>query len=727
MKLTSEQWKKGIANSHYTGVANLRNVRIDDEGVLRVMNRPQNLISTTSSITDIQKDYFETNFNWYAVIGEDVSNNSGGIYSSKTDTYRYSGNGTKYSGGVVYRNVFIPFPAIPNTDAGYMEDTDQNGSFDVLSDSFEVLVTKGQVQTRLDKQLTRKAGKSSAILTSSVHVLENLNQDGFKVFDGETEIASVTVANPRAIVRVEDTKFVVVFSDRLELYNTSGTLLHTLAFDFTRGDSIQHLEGAEYTGGRIATLTHTRDIDNSLDFLELRTFQISSDIISTDKNKTVLIDTDLIDEPHIAVMGEDIVVLYNEFSPVLQVYESTNLNISSVFTSMVTLADYGPIAGYGDSFIMFGNRTTQFNWNDVAKEITIGDTDIIAPKDIDIVSVSGDYFGLSENNGFFNLYKINIGQIDKTHVLIGLDDVIYYSNGNYIGSITENAGQTFDPSDNTTYTKNTEALDLPAGVKITALANYGEFIAIGTQGGYIYFWDRTSQSFRVPVNIGEPIASLKSKNNLLYAVSQDAGNVYIANLSSFERVKNLTSLSATRFNCDVAGMEFFDDGTFIGATLIGENDYSGIWIYRNGAWSLVSTESAVNAIGKSSPSEIVYTTNDGVYVIDMSGSPIANWNDDEAYIYTPMEMVGTVTNKAHESKYEIYFDKPFSANEYVKLYYRTTTYGDWQHIQTVTSEQLVADSGLFAFKGQLSTPKAIQLQYKIVLNTTAGMVLFETK
>lgn len=723
MKLSSEQWKKGIADSHYTGVANLRNVRIDDVGVLRVMNKPQIIFETNVSLLDIKKDYYETNFNWYGVIGEDPATGNGGVYSSKKNRFQYNSNGVKYSGGEIFRNYFIPFPAIPNTDAGYMKDTDLDGDFDVLANSFETLVTKGQTQTQLTSQYSLKPSQASAILTDSIHVVENLTNDGFKIFDGDTELESVSVTSPRDIVKVTDTTFIVIFSDRLELYNTSATLLNTLNYDFTRGDSIQHLEGANYSSSSIVVLTRTKDY---FDFIDLRLFNVSGSTISQGIGRTVLSDVILNDDPHLAVLNEDVVVLYNDFTPILKIYEGASLTAGAVYSDIVTLADYGPMVGSNDSFFMFGNRTSLYNWNDTANEITLGDSDIIAPTNVTYASISGDYVGLSRSNGLFNVYKINVGQIDKTHSLIGLDDVIYYSNGNYVGSIIETAGQVFDPSDNTTYNVNPEALDLPAGVKITALANYGEFLAIGTQGGYIYFWDRTSQSFRVPVNIGEPIASLKSKNNLLYAVSQSAGNVYIANLSSFQKLRNLSSLTPSRFDCQVQGMDFFDDGTFIGNTVESDETYSGIWIYKNSAWTLISSDEPVVSIGKSSPNEIIYATENSVYALDISGSPRAVWSDDEAYIVSPMEISGTVSNKSRDTAYSMYFDNAFKENEYVKLYYRTTTSGEWQHIQTMTSEELVADSGLFAFKGQLSIPRTEQIQYKIVLNTTSAMVLFNT-
>ena len=173
-------------------------------------------------------------------------------------------------------------------------------------------------------------------------------------------------------------------------------------------------------------------------------------------------------------------------------------------------------------------------------------------------------------------------------------------------------------------------------------------------------------------------------------------------------------------------MEFFDDGAYMGCKVNSDPTISGIWKYRNQAWTLIGTDEQVNKIVKSSSNVLIYSTPTKIYSLDLSGEPTANWENDDSYIVTPMEIVGTVSNKGNGTSYSMYFDEQFSSNEYVKLYYRATTSGEWQHVQTMASEELVADSGLFAFKGQLSVPRTEQIQYKIVLNTTSGMVLFDT-
>jgi hypothetical protein len=326
----------------------------------------------------------------------------------------------------------------------------------------------------------------------------------------------------------------------------------------------------------------------------------------------------------------------------------------------------------------------------------------------------------------YSVYDYQTSTIQFTPSII-IRDEIYWANGNSVAVLRENGEQgSFDPEIDTTYTLELDALDLPFGTQITALADIGLFLAIGTQSGRIYFWDLNNTYYELPVNIGEPIASMKSKNNLLYVVTQTAGNVYVANLTSYEKLRNLSSLTKSRFDVVAGGMDFFDDGSFMGAKVNSDDTYTGIWIYKNNAWTLLGTDEEITSISKATPNVVVYATTSGLYELDIAGAPRALWNNDDAYVITPVMVGGSVANKKVDTHYSLYFDNYFGGNEYVKIYYRTTTAGDWKLIDIKTSTDMGEELGLFAVRGQLGVPKSEQIQYKVVLNTTAGLVLFET-
>lgn len=895
MKLSSEQWKNGIADSHYTGVANLRNVRIDDVGVLRVMNRPTLVSGIPAPILDIKKGYYDISNDYYAIFGDNSSGN-GGIYESKSNSIIEGSD--SYSGGMVWRNYFFPLPSEPNTDEGYWEDTDNDGGFDTKNSSFETLVTKGQTQNIFSPQFSKEfGGRSIAMINDDKYIVDSIALGlVIRDKDGSTDATintSTYTSSVQDVFKVSDTACGVVTQDTIYVYDLSGTELATYSYDFTRGDDLQHLEAKNRGDNEFVILSQTRafntqtvdyatgsgidfdnfpgnsnwdtvefndelqdydndyfsdngdiyklqaeysrysnffenfvegvyanvssfpatgdveklyidnstntvyswngssyevnnnylaydddndfpaigddskfyldigsergyywvfvynlivsntnatdagdDFDNPEDYLEFLVYDFNgTDTITQDSRDTVWngdAGDVLLEISHIACLNEDIAVMYEDGTIAgaggIYVFEKSGSSWSQKNTIIpkVSGTGYAPMEGIGDTLIIFGNTTVSYNWDDSSNELEEADSTILAPNGVQDVGGSGDYFGIISAGGQYSVYKYNTSKVDYTPS-ITIRDTMYWANGNSIASLQERGAQdTFDPTDSDTYTLLIDALDLPVSTKITALADIGTYMAIGTESGKIFFWDLQSDSFEIPVNIGEPIGAMNSKNNLLYITSQKAGNVYIANLSSYQKSKNLSSLTKFRFNTTVKGMEFFDDGAYMGAEIENDPTYTGIWIFKNGAWTLIGTDEQVTAIAKSSPNVLVYSTTNGIYELDIAGSPKAVWSDDKAYIVTPMELVGSVSNKGNGTAYSMYFDEQFGSNEYVKLYYRTTTSGEWKHVQTMTSEQLVADSGLFAFKGQLSVQRTEQIQYKIVLNTTAGMVLFDT-
>lgn len=780
MKLTSETWKNGIADSHYTGVANLRNVRIDDVGVLRVMNRPQIVADLDGEVLEVRRSYYDSKNHWQAVIKESTSSGFGEVYNS-IDGSTISTQ-KSYSGGVNYRNYFIPFPATPNVTAGYLTDTTSDGIYDTSDFSWDILVTKGQTQTQFINQTTPTSTATNvAMLDDDTFVRSAASTVIVQHKDG-TVISTITSPEVvRSLVGIglegssNERLFVVVCENNLYTYNVSGTLIHTLPVNMYDDDELENISSARKDENEIIIMVHERDPDGSNpsddgnggpytgedvpdDTIRLWKFDWDSvtQSLSQDDTKRVFngggsssstnpftgYAKTVSGTPRMCVTdgNEDVVVLMTIGDETNQgtininflgVYSGSSLNeqysILDDATLDITDTEYGPMVGTNNGFFMFGAVNSQFNWDNT--DVTNVDSSVILNtggiSQMSPSEDSNDYY-VSLSGTKYTVHKLNIGEIDKTHSLVGIDDVVYYANGNNIGTIQETTPGTFNPGTSSTYDVNTNALDLPEGTKITALAEIGEYLSIGTQGGKVFFWDRKSDSFTFPVNIGEPIGALKSKNNLLYITSQNAGNVYIANLSSYEWQKNLSSLTPSRFDTFVSGMEFFDNGAYMGGAVNSDPTYTGIWVYKNGVWSLIGTESAVSNIEKVSPSNLVFSSDGQIFSLEISGNPSAVWSDGEAYMVSPMELNGTVNNKSKQTNYSMYFDNPFGINEYVKLYYRTTTGGDWNFLQEVTSQQLVAESGLFAFRGQLSIPKSEQMQFKIELNTTAGLVLAQT-
>lgn len=734
MQLTSAQWKKGIAKSHYTGMANLRNVRIDDEGVLRVINRPQKIADVDGRILEIRKGYFDISNYWYALTGENTQG-KGSLYNSKNSAKVQLQNSV--SGGVTFRNYFIPFPTQPNIDIGYLEDPTSDGFFNTIHNSWETLITKAQTQNKFIQQMSPVSnGSTASMVTNSIYIIDIIDKAYIKSIDGTIDIAldnSGYSSSIKDVVKVSDTAVGVITENNIYIYDLSGAEIASFPYDFSRGDMLVHLEAKYLSDNKFVILSYTENNSGSSLIYDVYLFD-GVNTISDDSQKVVLNGSDKLEKtPHICgISNQYISVLYKirdiySLGSSIEVFEKSGSLWSQSYNDTLDDKYYGNMASYGNGILIFGTLNSSWNYDASNNYLSLSDDTIIPLENIKSVGSNGDYFATVDIFGNSIVYKYSIAEIEHTPSLVSLDDFIYYANGNSVGSIQEVAGEIFNPAIDTTYYINTDALDLPLSTKITSLADVGNYLAIGTDTGKIYFWDRTSDSFTIPVNIGESIASMKSKNNVLYIATQKAGNVYLANLSSYEKNRSFSSLTPHRFDSVVGGIEFFDNGSYFGAKVNNDPTLTGIWVYENGAWTIIGTDDEVTSISKASPNIVVYSTLNGIYEIDISGTSNANWEDDEAYIVSNMEVTGTVKNKAHSGNYQMYFDKQFKSSEYVKLYSRTTTNGQWQHIQTVTSEQLVADSGLFAFTGQLGVQKSEQIQYKIVLNTTSGLWKFETK
>ena len=749
MQLTSEQWKNGISNSQYQDVVHLRNIAIDDVGVLRINNKPSLIHELEGTLLDLRKNYYDGSFDWYAPV-KDRSNGRGAIYQSKTNEY-YDGHysDVQFSGGICFNSYFLPFSNTVSEDAGYFHDTNNDGEFNNRGE-FTPLLSSGTQQTYIEKKQTVPNASDYTILSQTHYAAGNGTNVEIRLVSDNSIATTITVDNS-LLVRVDDTHIGIInqpsnSAGLLSVYEWStGTFKDSIALGYNNNDDFKNLQATYRSNGRIVLAAQVIYEEGSgyLHRIEFDLFEFDGTTISSDGGQSYYERTKDNDnfrfDFFISGIGTSsngrILLAIKEIRDsgdfyTAFVFSKSGFNTWNVLTSLtLTRANFGPLAQIDDTrSMLLGSNGSILSWVEGTDTLVTFNSNIGRPVGEVQQAWGANGFLLLRSNtsSLEGVYELIEGSIAYTPAILGQDDFIYYANGSNVASIQEVAGTVFDPTDDETYLVNLEALDLPQSTIITCFGEVEKYLAIGTKGGKLYFWDRLSGQFEFPVNIGEPIASIGNKNNLLHIVAQDSGNVYVANLSSFQKIKNLASLTFQRFGVYSNGMEFFDDGVYIGAEVTQDETYTGIWIYRNEAWTLTSTDTAVEDIMKSSPEELIFATNEKIYSNLISGLPVASWSNDEAYIITRMTQEGTVTNKSKDSKFSIYFDNKFAQGEFVKLYYRSTTSGDWNFIKKVTGLEMGELNGLHSFSSQLSIPKLEQVQYKIVLNTLSGMVKFET-
>ena len=148
---------------------------------------------------------------------------------------------------------------------------------------------------------------------------------------------------------------------------------------------------------------------------------------------------------------------------------------------------------------------------------------------VDVINV----FGTSnvETPSWTNAWKsLNTaaGSANSHHSIVGQDNIVYFVDDRYVGSILEKAGQVFDPANAATYTFNSTALTLPLGSLAYWLEQLDVKLLVSVANdSYIYPWDRSSISYSMPLPLGEYGGNkMKNIGNIVYILAGSRGNIY---------------------------------------------------------------------------------------------------------------------------------------------------------------------------------------------------------
>lgn len=142
----------------------------------------------------------------------------------------------------------------------------------------------------------------------------------------------------------------------------------------------------------------------------------------------------------------------------------------------------------------------------------------------------------ASSNVFFTINDYQPA-INKT-LISRNDGLLYFCNGDTVGSLQVKAFTKFSKSDMTTFTFNYAALSLPP----TEISNNLEELRnnlIVTTNFNIYPWDRFSPQWQNPVPLQEKIYNMINILNNLYIFAGNKGNIYISNGYSAERYKKM--------------------------------------------------------------------------------------------------------------------------------------------------------------------------------------------
>lgn len=132
------------------------------------------------------------------------------------------------------------------------------------------------------------------------------------------------------------------------------------------------------------------------------------------------------------------------------------------------------------------------------------------------------------------------------YAYVGVDNVLYFTNGNFLGSLEAvidtttpaNIYNTFNPTNTATYTFTATKLQLPLGDVAVSLAEVGSgsstsILLVGGSFNAIYPWDKVATQFGTPIYLADTYAfKMVSANQNAYIFTgknNGRGRIYITN------------------------------------------------------------------------------------------------------------------------------------------------------------------------------------------------------
>ena len=338
---------------------------------------------------------------------------------------------------------------------------------------------------------------------------------------------------------------------------------------------------------------------------------------------------------------------------------------------------------------------------------------------IDVINIYNDL--AIEALGWVNSWEdlnSNSTSSNSHEAIKGQDDIIYFCDDRYIGSIIENVGSTFDPDTGATYTYNNQALDLPNQEVAYCLEELGTNLLIGGRFNKIYPWDRISDSFDNPIFVPEYIIyKLKNLGSTIYILAGKSGTIYKTQGSYvLEHVKlpeHLTKNSSTILKNVVewGGIAINNGDILVGAYFPITEENSGIWrIKENGRITIenIPSTEAGNVYS-------IYSSDGIFFIFGYEGgadnfSDLVSYTNDETVVQSPLYQIANNTEKGAFSKAEIVLDRIPTGGS-ATLGYRNNISGSFTDIGTVNDD---STNQIFRIEDiGLTDIDSIQLQLEI--------------
>lgn len=305
------------------------------------------------------------------------------------------------------------------------------------------------------------------------------------------------------------------------------------------------------------------------------------------------------------------------------------------------------------------------------------------------------------------------------HTIVGDDNIIYFCNGSQIGSIQQIPGQTFNPSNSSTYTFNQNALTLPQGEIAVWLEQLGvNLLVAGASYNKIYPWDRSSPSFGLPIYCAEEgVFRLKNINNTVYILNGIKGNVYKTQGAIVVFAGRLPEYATGSGNPNVrwGGVGEKAGNLTFGVESPNNTANSGLWTLTPDGRMWIDNQPStgaaqVRAIGEHGDEFHTFGYSGGVDLITT-----ARYGAYGTVAQSPLYEVGDKDTKAKFSDLEVQLNKPAVAGGQIRVSFRRSLTGAFTTLATFTT-----DGTATSFKQDIGIIDLENIQVQVELSGTGN-------
>ena len=312
---------------------------------------------------------------------------------------------------------------------------------------------------------------------------------------------------------------------------------------------------------------------------------------------------------------------------------------------------------------------------------------------IDVINVYGNTAieAVSWSNGWQTM-NAGAGSSAVHETRAGQDNIIYYCDDRYVGSIKEVAGQVFDPASGATYTFSQDALDLPQSEVAQCLEEQGTNLMIGGNTfNQIYPWDRISDSYNLPLAVPEyAIKKLQNLGGTIYILPGTWGNIYTTQGTYVKHFKKIptyvvNNALAIQSNPITWGGIAVSNGALLFGLTGQTTNSSGIYrLWPDGRLVHDNTPASGSTIVKG-----LYAQDD-FYLMGYSGgfdnfSNTTLYSSYETVLHSPFYKVGTKIQPGTFSRLEAVIDRPTTSGN-IRIGYRTDLTSSFTTLATYSGD-----------------------------------------